>query len=282
MSQTKILSLTDTVTRLRTDGTGGQGCGGNKRLLAGRRTGGTDYDYASYLKPTLDWTGVGRIVSATLVVYTDDFATGLFPQPTATATPKTIIQRLTSAFTVGNNADTVFDSSDYTNPGKTTSGQKTTVMSKTANGVNRIDITDFFNLWAPKTVKQSGGSAGAAVANYGIKIAPYGTSVSYRWSGWSGNATDAIKRPTVELVYDEGVTVPDVPSSCTPVGEVTGELAFEGDFSDAKASDTLAYSEVEVYTAGKAGTAAVTDLITSTAHGLHANDIIYFPVRDVK
>lgn len=245
-SQTKTwLASQSTVTRLPDSGSGGEGCGHYKHMLAGH---GASGNYHSYVLFAIDWTDVGKIISATLIDYTDDQTVWFLSDPPKdTEKPRVTIRRLTSAPKWGDNADGVFNSTDYTKPSSTTSGQKTPYQSRAPEGLNRTDITDWVNLWAPKTVKQSNGKAGGGVHHYGIVFDPYNLSTLTRWAGWSKYATDSIKRPAIELVYERGLTDPNTPTNLAPSGSVSSIVAFGADFSDQKGADTLAYTEVEVY-----------------------------------
>lgn len=275
-TSTKVWNVFEgTATRVATDGSPKEGCGRTKHLYADL-TGG--FVYRSYLKFTEDWEGVGRIKRAILVLYTDD-GLGIFDIPSETDTPKVAICRLTTKAIVGNNDDGDFDSTDYTAPTYTKVGMASANMTNEANGLNRIDITQIVNSWAPSGVKRSDGTTGAAALNLGIGILPAGSTVNVKnaWSGWSENATDATFRPIIELTYEYGPTTPDAPSSVTPSGVVASIGAFEGDFTDIRATDTLAKSTVQVFSANHAVTAtAVDNVLTDTNHGLKDGDLIYF------
>lgn len=219
------------------------GDGDSKRLYVGKLG---SFNYRSFLRFTNDWTGVGRIVSATLVIYTDD-QNGRFPPPNPTDKPSLKVQRLSSSFLGGSNADDVFTAGDYTAPAGTSTGQvAVTTLQRAPNGVNNIDITAIVNAWAPPSVKQSSGAPGANTTNYGLRLIEYNTSGTTNWSGWSQQAV-AQYRPTIVLTYTQGVTKPNVPTNLTPVGVVGSVPQFQGDFTDTKVTDTLYSSEVEVY-----------------------------------
>ncbi len=283
MSQTKTFSIaSDTVTRREDDGSGGQGCGNSKHLYTGRYgSSGSARNYDSFLKFTLDWSGVKQIISATLNLYNDEYDTfgtagepGIMAAPSASDSPTVVVYRLTSAFTEGNNSDGNFDSSDYTNPSRTTSGGKSKVMTKGANVLNTINITDIVKSWAPATV-----AGGGNKTNHGIGL--YGdNNTNENWSGWAHEHTGgggAAERPSITLVYELGPTVPNAPTNMTPVGAITSLENFEGDFSDIRSTDTLSATRVEVYDAGTAATAdEPSNNITKTAHGLKLGDQIYF------
>lgn len=250
MTQVKQWAIpTTTVTRVKKSDGSKSASGHNQRLYVGETSA---YHFISYLLPTIDWSGVGQIVQATLVMFDDDYA-GQFSAPGATDTPKIIVQLLTSAATYGDNPDEFFDSSDYTAPTATTAYQHAAAMKKDIEDVNRIDITKLVNRWAPAAVKQSDGSSGAGMAAKGLRLMYY-AGEAQAWSGYSGHATDPTLRPYIELVYEYGLTTPDAPSSLTPSGAVASIGSFQGDFTDAKSTDTLAYSEVEVYTAAASNT----------------------------
>jgi len=279
VSQTKTFSVSiDTVRRTEHDGSNHQGCGQSKHLYVGR---GPAWDYDSYIKFTLDWSGVKKIVSATLNLYTDEYNTlgpagevGFMPPPSSGERPKVFVYRLTSAFTEGNNVDGDFDASDYVNPSRTTSGGVGKVMIPTgADLLHTINITSIVRAWAPSTV-EGGGKA----ANHGIAL--MGSTVSSEnWSGWSSEHSGgggASERPSITLVYELGPTVPDAPSNMTPAGAVPSLDTFEGDFTDVRATDTLQSVEVQVYDGGVGGTAATNNRVTKAGHGLAVNDVIYF------
>lgn len=255
MSQTKqwFANLSNTTRNPTTSSSGNQGSGGNQRMYAGRDG---SYDYDFFLRYALDWTNVGRIVSAVLNVYTDD-GLGNF-DATTTETPTVWFERLTSAFSEGSNSSG-FTSADYTAPSQTTSGVKKKVMNRAVFGLTTIDITDFVELWAPKSVKRRNGSAGGAVANYGI--GGFGLSdTKLNWAGWSDDYTDPTYRPTITLTYEYGVTVPDTPTNLAPSGSVAAFTEFSGDFSDPRTTDQLRYSEVEVYTSAATNAGQVVTL----------------------
>lgn len=101
MSQTKnwAANADTTVRKHRTSGaTAGQGL--SKHGYVGRSG---HYDYDTYIKFALDWANVGRIVSATLVIFTDD-GTGDFDL-TTTEHPHVVVRRLKDSFTEGNAPD---------------------------------------------------------------------------------------------------------------------------------------------------------------------------------
>ena len=244
MSQTTFWSASKgQASRKATDGSPTQGSGNSKRLYAGRKS---SFDYKSYLQFTLDWTGVGQIVTATLIVYTDDFL-GEFDQPSASDTPKVIVRRLKAAFTEGNAPDGSWESNDYAAPTATTEDQRASLMAKAADGLTRIDITSIVEDWAPSTVKRRDGRPGGKATQHGLAIIGY-ADADLRWSGWSEDATDSLLRPQIELVYELGATVPNTPTNLAPSGAVASIDAFQADFSDTRATDKLTYTEVEVYT----------------------------------
>lgn len=272
-SQIKNWLATQSTNTRKPSGTG-TGDGHAKRLLIGHASSGEHHGYILF---AIDWTDVGKIISATLVDYTDDqLVFALSDPPKDDERPKFIYRRLTSAPKWGNNADGTFDSSDYTKPSETTSGQKSVYQNRAPEGLNRIDITDWANLWAPKGVKQSNGKAGLAVKHYGIAVHAASTSTKVRGAIWSKYATDSIKRPFIELVYERGLTAPNTPTNVAPSGSVSSIGAFGADFSDQKGADYLAYTEDEVYDSGHSATIATNDVVTSNAHGLANGAVVVF------
>lgn len=277
MSSTRQIDvLAGTTVRKRWRG-GSQthGMGNSHRLYLGRPKDGDekDYDHHSFLKFDLDWTNVGQIISAKLSVFTDD-GTELFDFD-STAWPRAIIRILTAAFTEGNAPNQEWQANDYTDPAKTTSGEKQVDFVRGANSLTEIDITDFFEKWAPSTVKTRKGQPGGAVANHGIGL--YGVGDNTKWGAlFSEDDAEGQYHPFVTLVYEMGATTPDVPTNLSPSGNVTSLSAFQGDFTDDDPKDKLSASEVVVYDAGNNCTIATDDFVTDTAHGLKNGDYIHF------
>lgn len=275
MSQVKVFACAaSTVIKVTDTGTLGQGCGGNVRLYVGRfGSSGTRRNYTSFLKFTLDWTGIKSITSAILTLTTDD-GLGDMGLSVAADDPEVIVRRLLDSFSEGNNADEHFDSTDYTTAKGTTSGQAVkhdvTNMS-VANGQVDIDVTAIVKAWAPATV-----SGGGKATNYGIGL--YGTTnTKQNWAAWSRHAA-ANLRPFITVTYELGPTTPDTPSNLSPQGAVDAIGAFQGDFSDPRSTDTLSAASVQVYTASavKSGDADTDDTIDVTAHGYKVGQEVWF------
>jgi hypothetical protein len=277
VSQVRVFSVTKD-TAVRTDNN--TGCGNSKHIYVGRY--GTDGgQYVGYVQFGLDWTNVANIVSATLNYYTDEFTSfglagepGIMPQPGAHDSPLIGVYRLTSAFTVGNNTDTHFDSSDYTGPAHTTSGGKNGHPSKAPDVLNHLDITSIVKAWAPSTV-----AGGGKATNHGILIKG-SSDTTANISLWSSKHTGGggvSERMTITLVFEYGLTTPDIPSGLAPSGAIASLTAFSGHFSDIKTTDTLQSTAIEIYDGGVACTAAAsTDYVARANHGLHVGDVIYF------
>lgn len=283
MAETKTFSVSkDLVIRREDDGSGGQGCGLSKHLYVGRSgSAGSPRNYDSFIQFTLDWSGVAKIVKAELNLYTDEYNTfgtagepGIMAAPDSNDVPTASVYRLTQTWAEGNNTDGHFDSTDYANPARTSSGAVSKKMAKGANQLTTIDITAIVRAWAPSTVE-----GGGRATNYGIGL--YGsTDAEKNWSGWSSEHAGgggAAERPSITLTYERGPTKPNAPTNLTPVGAQASITNFEGDFSDVRATDKLQSTLIQVFDAGKAGTAsASTNNVTSSAHGLKVGDQIYF------
>lgn len=271
MSQTKVwaANLGNTV-RVRRSNGATEGSGNNQRLYVGADGG---YDYDAYLRFALDWTGVGKIVSAIGSFYTDD-GFGLF-DATTTEHPTVIFRRLTDSFSEGSTPSTGFQHDDYTVAKGTTSDQKSIGMNRASMGLTSVDLTAMVEDWAPKTVKRRNGSPGGAASNYGIGL--FGTTDAHKnWAGWSEDYTDSTFRPIITLTFEYGITVPDQPTDLAPSGAVAAFTDFQGAFSDVRTTDELRYSEVQVFDAGHGGTAdAGTNRITDAGHGLAVGSVIY-------
>jgi hypothetical protein len=276
MSQTRQLSvnLGNTVRVRRSDGAT-SGSGNSQRLYVGYYGG---YDYDSFIRFTMNWTDVGRIVSAVLSLYTDD-GNGIMDS-TTNEHPYVIIRRLTSAFTEGTSPSSSFQTDDYTTASRTTSDQRTANLTRAVFGLNNIDITDMFEDWAPVTVKRRNGMPGGAAANHGIALLGSADGdATKNWAGFSEDYTDPTYRPIITLTYEYGATVPSTPTNLTPSGAVAALTDFQGDFADLRPTDTLSSSEVQVYAAGavKSGTGvASNNNISVTAHGYVAGQRVWF------
>lgn len=275
MSQSKTWSINLGTTVRQTSSGARSGAGGSTRFYVGRYD---SKDHWSFLRPALDWTNVGRIVSATLSLYVDDGLGSAYGDTLgASGSPTFRCYRLTSAFSEHSNSDT-WTSGDDTAPTKTTSGGVKKNASRSALELTQIDITAIVNAWAPTTVQTSTGAMGTAQTNYGLGLYPDSTSTADNAAFISEDAEAPLVAyiPVITLVYEYGLTTPDTPTTLVPSGAVTSAAEFTGAFSDIDTTDLLKASEVELYDAGHAATIATNDLVTSAAHGLAANDIIYF------
>ncbi len=276
MSESKVWSLLRaTTTRVTDSGGSGQGAGAHDHILVGRNgDSGTRRNHKSYVKFTPDWTGVVKLVSATLSVYTDDLSE--FGAYDSNDTPKVTIRRLTSAFTEGVSAG--FSSTDYVAPSYTTSGQKVATMSEAQGGVTNIDVTAIVKSWAPATVAGGAGTLAAANArNHGFGL--FGsTDQDESWGGWSDDHGVPGERPSLTLVYELGATTPNTPTNLSPSGTVASIAAFEADFSDVRATDRLSATQVHVYTNTgiKSGDADLDDTIDVAAHGFSLDQQVWF------
>lgn len=245
-TQTRYFPVKTTVVRYEDDAGGHLGCGKSKHLYVGRYGSSGSRNYRVYAKATPDWVGMGKIVSATLCVYTDDFA-GIMPQPKSTDTPKVILRRVTSTPFFGDNADGTWNSTDWTSESYTTSDQVVKNMVKTPNGLTRIGMTEIVEDWAPSGVQRHDGGGGGHDTHYAFGLFGY-TDADYNWSGWSEDQGTSAYDPVIEVVYELGPTVPNTPTALSPAGLVPALVAFGANFSDPRSTDKLAYSEVEVYT----------------------------------
>lgn len=259
-----------TVRRHRTSGAK-SGQGQSRRWYVGRYG---SYDYDAYVRFALNWSGVGKIVSAILTIYTDD---GLGNMPsTSTESPKVKVRRLTDGFTEGNAPDGEWQANDYTVAAGTSSDQRFVGVSRAELALNSIDITAIVEDWAPSTVKRRNGAGGGKRPNYGLGL--FGTTETKQNIGLvSRKWPDAQYRPVITLTYEYGPTAPDAPTNASPSGSVSSLVDFQGDFTDSqRPTDTLASSTVQVYDAGRAVTVATNNRVTLAAHGLKANDVVYF------
>lgn len=231
-----------------------EGTGKHTRIYTGRSG---IYFYRSYLRFNLDWTNVGRIVSAHLVLYTDDDGSTF----DAGTEPKLLLRRLTGTF--GSKTDGTLDTyytTGWTKPANTTADQFYIYPTVVTDSVNRYDITKFVNAWAPKGVTRSDGKTNSAPAgNYGIFLADADQTTSkWAWAGWGKEAATPGYRPTIELVYEYGATTPDTPTNLAPSGTIASFDNFVADFGDPRSDDELRYAQVQVY--NSAGTTKLWDV----------------------
>ena len=271
---TRTFSISsDTSIRTDTDGSSGTGCGNSKHIYVGRY--GTK-QYKHFAKFTLDYSGMAKITAATLNVYTDEYDTfgvagepGIFAQPASADHPEFSVYRLGDAFSEGNNADGHYDSGDYTSATQTGTGVHKNV-TKGANLLQQVNVLDIVKAWAPSSV-----AGGGRHTNYGIVIKG-STDPKEAWSGWADEHGNPSEEPSITVTYELGPTKPDAPSNMTPVGAVASVDTFEGNFTDQRATDTLATAYVQVYDGGVACTVATNNRVAKASHGLAVNDTIYF------
>jgi hypothetical protein len=276
MSQTVVWQANLGTTVRRNKNTGAtSGSGQSKRWYIGDYG---NFDYDAYVKFALNWSGVGKIVSAILTLYTDD---GLGVMPSTTKEhPYVLVRRLTDGFSEGNAPDGEWQTNDYTSANGTSSDQKGFNLTRAELGLNQIDVTAIFEDIAPKGVKRRNGNPGgnleAAGKWYGLGL--FGSGDTDKNIGvCSDKYSDAAYRPYVTLTYEYGHTTPDAPTNVAPSGSVAALTDFQGDFVDSlRPTDTLKYSGVQVYDVGHSGTSATDDYITDSGHGLSNLDIVYF------
>lgn len=276
MSQTKTTTVNkDTTVRRNFENANTHGAGACKRYYVGRHG---NFDYDTFIRLDFSgtfWDDVGKIVSAVLTLYTDDGLGLLGEFVQAADSPRVWVRRLTSSFSEG--SATTFESGDYTNPSRTTSDGFTRYPSTGVLQAHQFDITALVEDWAPKTVKRRDGTPGGALTNHGIGLMGT-TSASQNWAAVGENAESGLNayKPVLTLTYEYGLTAPNTPTNLVPSAAVASIGSFQGDFADVKTTDQLRYSQVQVYTANKSGTAeADTDVLTITDHGYQNGDVIY-------
>lgn len=268
MSEQKVfLPTKDTSTRTGPT----QGSGANKRLYVGVHDG---RDYKSFIEFDHDWSGVGKIVSAILTVYTGD---NLGTQGDFTGNdPKIKVRRLSEEFTEGGSE--TFADGNYTNPAISSADAFSFECAPEELGVNNINVTAMIEEMAPESVKRRDGTKGGGKANHGFGFLPLADN-SHRWEGVSKDCEAGLNayKPYITLTYDLGRTTPNTPTDLAPSGAVASIGSFAADFSDQRETDTLLSSEVQVFDAGHSATIEADDnLVTDAGHGLAAGAVIYF------
>lgn len=278
MSQSVVFPANKgTTVRKATDGSPTQGAGGCKRLYVGRYKPTTqNLDYWSFLNFAFSWPASGQIISAILTLSTDDGLGIQGDTMVAADTPKVTIRRLTESFSEKTNS-AVFDSDDYETATVTSSDAVTKNVSKGALDATNIDITAIVEDWMPVALKRRNGKAGGNAAKHGIKLSST-TDTKNNAAFISEDAEGALAsfEPYITFTYDLGHTTPNTPTGLVPSGAVASIGSFQGTFTDPRATDQLRYSEVQVFDAGHAGTAALNNDITSAGHGLVVGDRVFF------
>jgi len=218
-----------------------RGSGANKHLAVGQDK---DYRHWSFLRFADNWTNVGVLHKATLKLYTDD-GFGQIPLPKASDTPKVWARFCQENWTEGSN-QTSYETGDWKDPAvfAHSGAPYGQAMAKQEDGLTNYDITSIVKKWQPIS------QGGKGKTNNGIRL--HGkTDNTFAWTGWSDDATNGL-RPSIEIEFDWGVTVPDTPTTgLVPVGTVASLTVFEATFSDLDTDtpDRLAHSTVQVFDA---------------------------------
>ncbi|HUU33110.1 MAG TPA: hypothetical protein VMW48_03545, partial [Vicinamibacterales bacterium] len=119
----------------------------------------------------------------------------------------------------------------------------------------RLDITTLVDQWAPATVLQSSGAAGAAAANYGLRlVAPDESTVADRYEIHGLRATDAGQRPYIELWYTTNrpplkpvIVAPEPDDSAQYASTNANVFYLDFFYSDQDSSATCPRVALEVY-----------------------------------
>lgn len=270
------------VTRVPVSGGTRTGCGKNKRMYVGRDG---SYVYTTFQRFAQDWSQVtagSRIISAEMVLTTDDGLGGKFGIHQSDDTPRVKVRRLkpgsTGNWSQHNNEDEHFDTSDVDAAAYETADAFNKTMAKGAETITTLNVTAMIEDMAPKTVKRRDGTAGGGLTNHGFGFYPYSTKTDDQWAGWSKYGDTPAYRPYIILTFEPGHTTPDTPTNLTPDSAVASIGGFQGDFTDTRATDTLKSTDVQVYasTAVKSGNADTDNTVDVTAHGYSQNDEVWF------
>lgn len=262
------------------------GCGKNARMYVGRDG---SYVYWTYQRFAQDWSEVtpgSRIISAEMVLTTDDGLGGKFGIHSSNDTPRIKVRRLkpgsTGAWSQRNNADEHFDTGDVDNAAYETADAFNKSMAKGAETITTLNVTAMIEDMAPKSVKRRSGSAGGGLTNHGFGFYAYSTKDDDQWAGWSKYGPTPSFRPYIILTFEPGHTTPNTPTeNLTPDGAVASIGAFQGDFSDPRTTDTLKSTSVQVYGATgryavKSGNADTDNTVDVTNHGYEKNHEVWF------
>ena len=198
----------------------------------------------AFLKFTLDWSGVVQITKAELHIRT---TTGYHGSIGGSTTA--YVDLVTSSWAEGahGGSETWFLNDQPSYAESVSTSYRASFTPRADSTWYTVDITAIANRWAPASVKQSNGSAGAAATNYGIRI------ISSN-EGASANRTEFHAREAgssdayVVLTYSTN-QAPTVTAMTSPVGGVTitddtPNLVFTLD--DPDAADTVTAYDIQV------------------------------------
>lgn len=173
------------------------------------------YLYRGLLQFSLNWTGVSKILSATLKLKTSGQYYVAF-----SSDPDVYVRRNTSSWSEGTSVGLSGSNAVHwgNRPGTTSTDQSPDTDITTSEGTwDSIDITDIVEAWAPTSVKKSDGSPGGNLTNYGITL--------FAVSEGGADITEFYSRessydPYIVLSYEDN-SAPNAPTLVSPIGGTT-------------------------------------------------------------
>ena len=211
----------------------------DRHLRVGRKV---DHRYRAQLNFNQNWNEVGKLVSAVLHLRMSDAHTNWG------SSPRILIRRLTESWSESNEGESVWDSWTKTNYGWSTAAQKDKSFAFALNGDITVDIVNFFEHWAPSSVRRRDGTPCLGQADHGLMVRAYNEdSLTDACEFYSQQDTTPANRPYVVLTYELAPVPPDVPSGLGPVGVTAKVLNFTGAFTDRNPGNKLKSTDIELY-----------------------------------
>ncbi|HUU35526.1 MAG TPA: hypothetical protein VMW48_15780, partial [Vicinamibacterales bacterium] len=235
---------------LKAAGSVSKGNGRDRHMPLGRDGNGDKFRGA--MQFSLDFSNIYQIKQAVLV-----FKSTQETHVTFGAGPTVQAQRISATWPSGGGSEGNWGTPAGVWPGPGVTGSTYTWgPGDTATGVKRrLDITTLVDQWAPATVLQSSGAAGAAAANYGLRlVAPDEGTTADRYEIHGLRATYAGQRPYIELWYSTDkpplkpvITAPESDDPAYYASTNANVFYLDFLFSDPDQADTCARTALEVY-----------------------------------
>jgi len=210
--------------------------------------GGVKQRHIGYFDFDDDWTNVGQIVKAELVLTTTGEEAWSFGP-----TPKVVVGRIEDSWTEG--TSTTWTSGDYVSassavdPGMPPKYDITTAK----NNAEYLDITPLMEVVAPSRVLRRNGNPCGGKGFRGVKIWGYRPNGKddndYRTEFRTRHASDSARRPKIILTYDVGKVAPKAPALGAPSGSVGPNTKFTVTFMSDEDTDRMGKVEVRLWNA---------------------------------
>jgi hypothetical protein len=185
--------------------------------------------HRSYVDFSMDFTGVGTILKATLVVFTGN-ADGHTPGAKA----RIVVQRLLKEFREIGSGTGWTTASDINPSFSSTHYEK--ALNKTINGATAVDITALARYWKSHSKDR-----------HGVAIrADSETDRAYAFTLRADESGTPSYRPYIEIEYDPTNYAPDLINTITPSGATLPDEPFKGQFGDPN-GDRPEQIEVDVH-----------------------------------